>query len=200
MSQAGRRGVTLVEILVVVAVFALLMGVIGAVSVLVQRHQRQARQISEAHRQVGSCIRELATELGFGHHESWTTNGAEGYWFLSSRPGESEERLPGFEVVTGELLWHGWVAIWREPSGEVRRSELRLPGGPEVLAAIDLERRPALLTAFTTLPRRRVLARQISRFQLRLAGLNCQLLLEATTSSAGNPPTRYLVTSSFVMH
>lgn len=194
------RGFTLVEILVVVAVFGLLIGLIGAVAVLVQRYGRQSQQISEAQREVVACLRGVGSDLSFARGETWSKDNAEGYWFLSSRPPESQTSVPVFDSITGQLLWHTWVGVWRDAGGEVRRAEILLSGGAQIYNNVDLSSAPAAVTSFTVLPRRRVLARKIARLQMDLRGTICEVTAEAVTTNPGNPPTRYFATSSFPVH
>lgn len=194
-----RRAFTLIEVLVVVAVFGLLIGVIGAVAVLVQRYSRQSLQVSDAQREAVSCMRAVAAELTRARSGAWHSDGAEGYWFLSNRPPESEPAQPTFDQVSGQVLWRTWVGLWRDPGGEVRRAEIVLPGGGAPISQVDMTQRPPSLTNFTVLPRRRVLAHRISKFDIQPSGRACTVEIESVTTRPGNPPTRYFVVSSFLL-
>jgi prepilin-type N-terminal cleavage/methylation domain-containing protein len=194
-----RRGFTILEVLVVVAVFGLLIGVIGAVAVLVHRYSRQSLQVSDAQREAVSCLRAVAADLGRARGATWKTDGAQGYWFLSNRPPESESSSPTFDSVSGQVLWRTWVGLWLDPTGEVRRSEIVLPGAGMAFADIDPNTWPSALSSFSVLPRRRVLARRISRFSLQTSGRACSVEIESVTTRAGNPPTRYFVVSSYLL-
>lgn len=194
-----RRAFTLVEVLVGVAVFCLLIGVIGAVSMLVHRYSRQAHQVSQAQREAVSCMRAVAAEVARARFDSWATDGGEGYWFLSNRGPESETVAPTFDPTTGQVLWRQWVGLWRDAGGEVRRAEIPLPGAGQPLLLVDWSTTPAGLATFTTLPRRRILARRITGFSMLVSGRECRAEIESTTSNGGNPRTRYFIASSFIL-
>ena len=120
-------------------------------------------------------------------------------WFLSNQPPEGSVKLAEFSPQ-GEVLWHKWVGIWCRTDGDVRRAEIALAGVAQPILTVDLTSCPTLLSAFTSLPRFRRLASCISRFEVACDAKVITVDINGETHNAGNPATRYHLSSSFLTH
>jgi len=197
--RSWRRASTLVEVLVGLAVFALITGLIASVFILSHRYTRVSQQVSRAQREVAQCMEKFYGEFKRGHSQSFqATTATNETWFLSNRPPASEAALAEF-APSGEVLWQKWVGIWCQADGVVYRGELDLVGGPAEFARVDLGTSPSTLAAISTQPGKKRLASAIRRFQVSLDQRVVTVDLESETSNSGNPPTRYHASSSFLI-
>lgn len=198
--RARLRAFTLIELLVGLAVFALITGIIAAVFVVAHRYTRLYQQVSQAQREAVQCMREMSRELLRGRSETLRPSVAvNATWFLSNQPPEGSVKLAEFSPQ-GEVLWHKWVGIWCQSDGDVRRAEIALAGVAQPILSVDLTSCPTLLSAFTSLPRFRRLASSISRFEVVCDAKVITVDINGETHNAGNPATRYHLSSSFLTH
>jgi len=195
-----RRAFTLVEVLVSLVTFALLTGVIACVFAVAHRYTRLYQQVSSAQREAVHCVQSMSRDMLRGHsltvHPVGTATNAT--WFLSNQPPVSVPIAAEFDT-TGELLWQKWVGIWCRSDGDVRRAEIPLVGSPQPYLNIDLSSAPVDVIAFTSLTRFQRLASSIARFQVRTDSRVVTIEAWSETHQAGNPPTRYQISSSFLM-
>ena len=193
------RGLTLLEVLVVLALFSLVSGMILAVFILTHRYSRLYQQVSQAHRETAKCMQGISRELARAHHDSFRPASMVNVtWCLSSKPLDGvNQALVEFDPVSGEMLWHKWIAIWCDGQGEVRLSELPLAGGTQTFLSVDLTTAPASLASFTTIPRQVLLGSSMSSLRIDRNERFVTVDLVSLTSSNGNPVTRYQLSSSF---
>jgi type II secretory pathway pseudopilin PulG len=194
-----RRGATVLEILVGLAVFALLTALITGVFILSQRYTRVSQQVSRGQREAAQCMQAFYTEVKRSNSQTYRPVAAVNQtWFLSNRPPDTDGQVAVFDSK-GEILWQKWVAIWCESDGNVYRSERTLQGGAMVFGDIDLSTEPSSLSMFSSLPKRQRLSGAIRRFQVGLEEHVVSIDLDSETSNSGTPPTRYHMTSSFLV-
>ena len=194
-----RRGASLVEALVALAVFGLITGLIAGVFVLSHRYTRVSHQVSRAQREAVRCMQAFYAELTRGHSQTFRPGLAvKEVWFLSSLPPQGSAGLGEF-ADNGELLWQKWVGIWCQADGFVYRSELPLVGGSKQFSEINLLAGPAAIVNFTVLGGKRRIGSGIREFQVRVDSRLVTVDLESETSNAGNPSTRFHLTSSFLV-
>lgn len=197
--QLARRAFTLIEILVSLAVFGLLTGVIVTVFGVTHRYTRLYQQVSLAQREAVLCMREINRELGRGSAQTLTSPsaGVNATWFLSNQPLENSTKVAEFTDM-GVVKWHKWVGVWCQSSGDVRRAEIELQGGPQPFSTVNLSGCPTLLSDFQTLPRSRRLASYITRFQVTADSKVVSVEVRAEAQVPGRPPTRYHLSSSIL--
>jgi prepilin-type N-terminal cleavage/methylation domain-containing protein len=193
-----RRAFSLIEVLVSLAVFTLITGVIATVFVVSHRYTRLYHQVSQAQREAVVCVREMSRELVRGRCETLAPSGGavNATWFLSNQPLEGS-LAPAEFSPQGAVLWHKWVGLWCRPDGDVRRAEIALTGVAQPYLQVDLTSCPSLISDFTALPRYRRLASHINRFEIRGDSNMFTIDVLSESHNAGNPPTRYRLSSSF---
>ena len=193
-----KRGFTLTEVLVSLALFSLLSGIILAVFILAHRYSRLYQQVSQAQREAVSCMQGIARELVRGHNQTFPPlSVVNGTWFLSSKTLDGNVTLAEFDSTSGELLWQKWVGIWCDAMGEVRVYEQPLVGGPKSFLNVDLTNAPTSLSALTSLPRQRRLGATITSLIFTRDSRLVTVELLSETTNPGNPITRYQLSSSF---
>ena len=194
-----RRGATVIEVLVGLAVFALLTTLIAGVFILSHRYTRVSQQVSRAQREAAQCMQAFYADVKRSHSQTYRpVTAVNETWFLSNRPLDTDSQVADFNT-SGEILWQKWVAIWAEADGNVFRGERTLGGGAKVFQDIDLSTEPSLLSMFSSSPKRERVGSAIRRFQLSLDEHVVTVELESETSNSGNPPTRYHMSSSFLV-
>lgn len=199
MKSYRSRGSSLVEALVALGIFGLVVSLIAGVFILSHRYTRISRQVSAAQREAARCMQAFYVEVTRGSSETFpVVAGVDETWFLSNRPLESRSALGEFSDH-GEILWHKWVGIWREPDGVVYRSELPLVGGAQPFEDVNLATGPASIAFFSVAVGKRRIASAIRSFRVSVESRVVTIELESETSNAGNPSTRYHMASSFLV-
>lgn len=195
----SRRAVSLVEVVVALAVFGLITTLIAGVFVLSHRYTRVSQQVSRAQREAARCMQAFYAEMTRAQsHTFKSASGVNEIWFLSSLPLEGRAGLGEFSD-NGQILWQKWVGMWRDSDGFVYRSETVLVGGPSPMDEVDLGTEPSSLVTFSLLPSKRRVASAIKSFQVSVDQRIVTVELDSETSNSGNPPTRYHMTSSFLV-
>ena len=194
--KSCRRGFTLVETLVGLALFGLVSGVILAVFLMSHRYSRLYRQVSDAHRETVSCMQGISREVMRAHNQT-VQAAVNATWFLSSKPVETNPGEVEFDPSSGQLLWHKWLGIWCDSQGEVKVSELPLSGGSRPFLSVDLTSEPTSISPFIAQSRQRRLGASIVSLQFTKDAHLVRVNMTSVTSTAGNPNTRYQLSSSF---
>jgi len=195
----SRRGASLVEVLVALGVFGLITSLIAGVFVVSHRYTRVSQQVSRAQREAARCMQAFYAELSRAHSRMIRPGlGIKEVWFLSSLPPEGSPG-PGAFADNGELLWQKWVGIWCQSDGMVYRSEIPLVGGPKQFSQLTPTAGPTAIISFTVLANKRRIAAGIREFQVQVDSRVATVDVESETSNAGNLPTRYHLSSSFLV-
>lgn len=191
-------GATLIEVVVALAVFALVTTLIATVFTLAHRYTRVGHQLSGAERECVRCCEGIAEILRSSRTRTLSPATAMNVcWTLSSVPPATSPRITQFDSVTGELLYHKWQGIWCQGDGQVYTSELPLAGGAAPYGVAMLATAPTSLSDFQTAARRSLLAKSIRNFSVSKVGADLLLLsVESQTTESGNPATRYQLSSS----
>ena len=194
----SRRAFTLIETLVGFCIFALLTGIIAAVFIAAQRYGRLSERVSTAQREAVLCMQAIGRELTRSHSDTLLPNAnpSDKFWMLSWQTGGDP---PVQYSPDGATQYQAWVGIWKDSKGDVRRSQVPLTGGPQSISDVDLTGAPGTIGPFLAAARQRRLAGHISLLQLEISGRLSTVHLESQTQNPGNPPTRYQVSSSFLM-
>lgn len=194
-----RKGFTLIEVLVALAIFGLLTGVIVAVFVVAHRYTRLYQQVSTAQREAVQCLRQMTREFSRGSAQTLTspTAGVNATWFLSNKPREASNVQAEFTNL-GAVKWHKWVGLWCQSNGEVRRSEIQLAGGPQPFNLVNFSSQPGLLSDFQAQPQTHRLASHIVRFQATADSRIITLDIRSEAHLPNQPATRYHLISSIL--
>lgn len=200
MKRRLERASSLLEALVALTVFGLVAGLIAGVFVLSHRYTRVSQQVSRAQREAAHCMQALHAEFSRAASQTFQpVPGVNQVWFLSNRLPEGQGGLVEFSE-RGQILWQKWVGVWSQPDGFVYRSELPLVGGSTAFEEVGLPASaPASILQFTVLSGKRRIASAIRGFTVSVDSRVVTVELESQTSNAGNPPTRYRMTSSFLV-
>lgn len=194
-----RRGASLIEALVALSVFGLVAGLIAGVFILSHRYTRVSQQVSRAQREAARCMQAMFVEFSRASSETFRPAlGASQIWFLSNRMPEGQSGLGEFND-RGQILWQKWVGVWCQPDGSVYRGELPLVSGPEPFEEVDLSAAPGSIASFSVLASKRRIAAAIRSFTVTVDSRVVSVEVESQTSNSGNPPTRYHLTSSFLV-
>lgn len=186
----------MIEVLVSLAIFTLICGVIVAVFVLSHRYSRLYSQVSESQREAVHAMQGLRLELGRARMQTLLpTSAVNSTWFLSNDLGETEEGIVQFSSE-GQILWQKWVGVWISNEGQLLRSEMSL-GGPKTISEVDFSTQPDGIHHFQTGPARRRMASSLARFEVvpEVGQTRVEILVE--TSLPGNPKTWYSLSSCF---
>ncbi|MBS2039736.1 type II secretion system protein [bacterium] len=194
-----KRGASILEILVGLAVFGLLTSLIAGVFILSQRYTRVSQQVSRAQREAAQCMQAFYAEVKRSHYQTYQpVTAVNETWFLSNHPLSTVPQAAEFDT-NGDVLWQKWEALWCQLDGQVFCGELPLAGGAQAFHDIDLSTEPASLSSFLTQSVRRRVASAIRGFKLVRDEHVVTVELDSETSNSGNPPTRYHLTSSFLI-
>ena len=194
-----QRAFTLIEILVATAVFSLLTGLIAAVFLLAHRYGRLYHRVSEVQRSVLLCLQ----KVGFDVSRSAATSvrpalaNADEFWMLTWQTGR--EPVVDYDPITGQPLYQKWLGYWRTPAGQIRRAELPLSGGNQVLSLIDFSAAPVAIAPFQASVSPTLMAEKVTLFRLEVEGRLGRLEVECQTQTPGNPVTRYRLRGCYWM-
>lgn len=188
----------MIEALTACAVFGLLTGIIAMVFVASHRYSRLYQRVSQAQREVVLGLQHLGRDLNRSQADSLRpgTVCQNEFWCLTF---QTDVAATLAYDPNGQVLYQNWVGIWRDAQGVVWRGRIPLSGGPRPWVEVDLGLAPNSIVPFQTPATRRRLASSITQLELRLQGKQAQITLESQTQEAGNPVTRYRVSSSFLM-
>lgn len=180
----SRRAFSLIEVLIGLAVFAFLAALITGAFVLAHRYSRLNQRVSQAHRNLAQGLRSLGDDLRRSAAPSLgpSWNNLDHVVMLSWQPGLA------YHPSSAEVLYRTWIGYWRTGSGEIRRSQLPLGGGPNPLIMVDFSVAPTL-TALQAAQPQRLVADHISLFRVERASNLATVEMECRTSTAGNPDT-----------
>ena len=195
-----QRASSLAEVIVALAVFGLVAGLITGVFILSHRYTRVSQQVSRAQREAARCIQAMSIEFNRGHSQTFRPLPAvpNQVWFLSNRPLDGNPGLGEFNDQ-GEILWQKWVGMWGQPDGSVYRSEFPVVGGAVPFQDVDMGTAPTSLVSFSTLSGKRRIASAIRSFSVTVDSRVVTVELESQTSNSGNPSTLFRLTSSFLV-
>lgn len=193
-----RSGASLVELVVAVAVFGLVTGLIATIFALSHRYTRVYHQLSSAERECVRCSEGISALLRPCRAESLQPATAVNVcWALSSHWPSNTLGNIRFDQDTAELLYQKWHGVWCEPDGQVKSSELPLAGGAATFEAVMAAAHPTSISEFLVPPRHHLLAKSIRRFSVSSVGNDLfQVQVESQTTESGNPATRYQLSSS----
>lgn len=191
-----RRGSTLVEVLVGLAVFTLLTGIIASVAIVSYRYSRLYNQVSLGQREAVHLMQGLSRELSRCNAMTMapTTPAVNATWCLSCSVPEGQAGLVGFDAASGRLLWQKWVGIWVDADGRVFRAE-KVLASPATLGNVDFTTQPVAVSDFFAAPGRRQLANSVARFSIERATHQFVVEIDTLTSLPGNPTTTYHLVS-----
>lgn len=191
-----KRAFTLIEVLVSMAIFTLLCGVIVAVFILAHRYSRLYSQVSESQREAVRAMQGLQHELSRARVQTiLPASAVNSTWFLSNDLSETQEGIVEFSS-DGQVLWQKWVGIWISSDDQMLRSEIGL-GGPKTLAEVSFSSQPDGIHHFQTGPSRRRLASSVAQFGVFPEDGETRVEILVETSLPGNPKTWYHLTSCF---
>lgn len=191
------RGASLVELVVALAVFGLVTGLIATIFALSHRYTRVYHQLSSAERECLRCVESVTSLLRPCRAESLgPTTAVNVCWALSSHSPETTVANTSFDETSGQLLYKKWQGIWCQLDGLVKSSELPLAGGEAEFEAVMAGATPTSVSEFLVAPRHHLLARNIRSFSASQAGSDLiRLQVESQTTESGNPATRYQISS-----
>jgi len=179
-----RRAFSLTEMLVGMAVFVFLAALITGAFVLAHRYSRLNQRVSQAQRNVAQGLQNLGDDLrrsaASSLGPSWTNLNQ--VVMLTWQPGLA------YHPASAEVLYRSWIGYWRTASGELRRSQLPLGGGPSPLLGVNLSLAPTL-TALQAAQPQRLVVDHISLFRVDRDGNLATLEMECRSSTPGNPDT-----------
>jgi type II secretory pathway pseudopilin PulG len=189
-----RRGSTLIETLVALAVFSLIAGVIVAVFIVSHRYSRLYRQVSLAQREATLSQQVLTRDLSLCLHSSLRPASAvNASWLLSCAP--TPPNKISFASPSGEILYQRWLGIWVDPEGRLWKSFIPLPA-PAPASVLDLTLAPTSISPFMAAPRKHQIGRSLSYLRLSAEEHAINLEIQINTSEDSSRPTRYrLVTT-----
>lgn len=188
----------MLEVVVALAVFALVTTLISAIFSLAHRYTRVYHQLSTAQRECVRCMQGLTERLRQCRAGTLTPVTAVNVcWALSSVPPETAPKGAEFDAITGELKFQKWQAIWCQTDGQVLVAELPLVGGPASLPTALLAPIPSSVSAFLAAPGRHLLAKAVRRFGVSAMPSHLiHLEVETQSTESGNPATRYFLSST----
>lgn len=197
------RAASLLEVVIALAVFALVTTLIATMFSLAHRYTRVYHQLSTAQRECVRCMQSMTERLRQCRSETLQPATAVNVcWALSCVTPETLPKTTEFDPNTGELEFQKWQGMWCQSDGQVLVAELPLTSGSNTFAATVAD--PALLapaptsgTPFLTAPARHLLARSVRRFQVTAAPSRLiHLEIETQSTESGNPATRYFLSSN----
>ena len=194
------RGASVLEVLVGLAVFALVTTLITLAFTLAHRYTRVYHQLSSAERECMAGMGRISEILRQCPAESLQPPGiaSDACWAISCLPPESGPQALQFDPTSGRLLYQKWTGIWRQNDGQLVQSELALSGAPAPLVIALSAPTPSGIADFQAAPRHHRLAGSVRRFQVSNPSSNLiRVELETQTTESGNPATRYQLSSSF---
>jgi type II secretory pathway pseudopilin PulG len=194
-----RRAFTLMEILVATGVFSLLTGLIAAVFLLAHRYGRLYHRVSEAQRSVLVCLQKVGFDVSRSAASSVRPglSNSDAFWMLTWQTGS--DPVVEYDPKTGQPLFQRWQGYWRTPTGQIRRAELPLSGGNQVLSEVDFGAAPVAIAPFQASVSPTLMAEKVTLFRLQVEGrLGC-LEVECQTQTPGNPVTRYRLRGCYRM-
>ena len=203
ISRPLKRAASLLEVVVALAVFAMVTTLITAVFTLAHRYTRVYHQLSTAQRECVRCMQSLTERLRQCRAETLQPVTAVNVcWGLSCVPPQTLPKKTEFDPATGDLRFHKWQGIWCQSDGQVWVAELPLSGGAATFPETVVD--PALLAPaptsqapFLAAPGRHLLAKSVRRFQVTAASSRLvHVEIETQSTESGNPATRYLLTSN----
>lgn len=196
--MSKQTGASLVELVVAVAVFGLVTGLIATIFALSHRYTRVYHQLSSAQRECVRCAEGITGLLRPCRAETVApTTAVNVCWGLSSRwPSQTAGNI-SFDTDNGQLLYQKWHAAWCQPDGQVKSSELPLVGGEANFEVVLAGATPMSINEFLVSPRHHLLAKSIRRFSVSPAGADLlSIEVESQTTESGNPATRYQLSST----
>ncbi len=193
-----KRAASLLEVIVALAVFALVTTLIASVFSLAHRYTRVYHQLSTAQRECVRCMQGMTERLRHCRVETvQPVTAANVCWALSSVPPETAPKITEFDSTTGSILFQKWQGIWSQPDGQVLVAEIPLTGGPATLEDALLAVAPTSGSAFLALPRRHLMAKAVRRFQVwPMPSRLIHVEIETQSTESGNPATRYFLSSN----
>lgn len=128
--SVARRGVSIVELLVIAGLFFGLLSLVALFMVRSKRYAVRTEVLSRVQQEAVKLSRKLSEDVNRGTISGITSMwSSDGVVFLSSKPVDATtEPALEFDPSTGQVVWKQWVAYHRDSdSKEVRRFSKPLP-------------------------------------------------------------------------